>query len=261
MNWTRVFGMIRRNFYVWIRDLDRLFDAFWWAFFDLVIWGLMSTYFTQGVSHSNLVQQILIGIILWSVLARSQWEMSSSMLLESWEKNLINIFASPLTVGEFIVSSILLGVGKLLLVFFFMSGVAFLFYHFNIFAMSWWIVPLLVNVFLTSIWIALVVNALILRFGKRVMSFAWTLVVVVNPLSGVMYPIAALPKALQIISYAVPTSYVFEGMRSLLTTGSMDVTYIWMSMLLNGVYTALSVLLYVSTFQKARANGWLIKLA
>src|SRR5574341_1293228 len=107
MSWMHIQGMILRNLYVWVRDLDRVFDAFWWAFFDLVIWGFMSTYFAKG--NPGFVSQTLAGIILWSVLARSQWEISSSILLESWEKNLINIFTTPLSVGEFITSSILLG--------------------------------------------------------------------------------------------------------------------------------------------------------
>lgn len=253
--------MVIRNLYVWIRDLDRVFDAFWWAFFDLVIWGFMSVYFTQVSGRGDVAAATIAGIIFWAVLARSQWEISSSMLLESWEKNLINIFTSPLTVVEFIAASVLLGTGKLIVVFFFMVIVTLVFYSLNFFSLSWWIAPLLANVFLTSIWIALIINALILRFGKRVMSFAWTLALVVNPLSGVVYPLSALPPFLRTIAGFVPTSYVFEGMRSLLVTGSMDVSVLAMSFLLNSCYVLIAGVFYFRTFVKAREHGWLIKLA
>ncbi len=260
MNIRHIQGMMLRNIIVWMRDIDRIFDAFWWAFFDLVIWGFMSTYIGK-MTEGNMIQQLLTGIILWSVLARSQWEMSAAMLLESWEKNLINIFTSPLTIAEFIASSILLGVIKLIMVFLFMAALTALFYHFNVFVLNWWILVLLLNVFMTSIWIALFVNSMILRWGKRVVSFAWTLALVVNPLSGVMYPIKALPAALQYISWCLPTSYVFEGMRSLLTTNTVDIRYVGMSVGLNIIYVVIATAVYYYTFKKAREHGWLIKLA
>jgi len=260
MNITRIKAMIVRNLYVWARDLDRVFDAFWWAFFDIVIWGFMSTYFFRGSGGTSLVGTVLSGIIFWAVIARTQWEISSSMLLESWEKNLINIFASPLTVGEYVVSGILLGVGKLLLVFLFMALTALLFYQFNIFVMSWWIAPFLLSLFITSLWLALLVNALIIRYGKRVMSFAWTLSLLINPVSGVVYPVSALPRVLQLIASFVPSSYIFEGMRSLLSSGTVDPTMLIKSLGLNGIYLLASALVYAHTFKKAREHGWLIKL-
>lgn len=261
MNRTRVAGMILRNLYVWVRDLDRVFDAFWWAFFDVVVWGFMSTYFARGTGQSSFVAQFLSGIILWSVLARSQWEVSASMLLESWEKNLINIFTTPLTVGEFVVASVLLGLGKLVIVFFFMGAVTWVFFQFNVFVMSWWIVPFLASIFFTSVWVSLVVNALILRWGKRVMTFAWTLVLLINPVSGVVYPLSALPAPLQAIARLLPTSYVFEGMRQVLSTGTTEAQLIFVSFALNTVYLIGSVAFYLATFRRAQEHGWLIKLA
>ncbi len=260
MNIGHIKGMIVRNLYVWVRDLDRVFDAFWWAFFDVVIWGLMSTYFSQNAGKPGFIGGTLAGIIFWAVIARSQWEISSSMLLESWEKNLINIFVSPITFTEYIFSSVLLGLGKLVIVFFFMALVTIFFYQFNIFIMNWWIMPLLASLFLTSIWLAFFVNALIVMYGKRVMSFAWTLSLIINPVSGVVYPLSALPKVLQVVAWFVPSSYIFESMRSLLFSGTIDSMLLIKSFGLNLVYLVVSIWFYSYTFKKARVRGWLIKL-
>jgi ABC-2 type transport system permease protein len=259
MNTIRIKGMIIRNLYVWVRDLDRVFDAFWWAFFDVVVWGMMSTYFARG--NTMFIHQMLAGIIFWSILSRSQWEISSSMLLESWEKNLINIFISPLTVAEYITSSIFLGVAKLCMVICFMGAITFGFYRFNIFTLNFWIIPLSASLFLTSIWSALIINSLILRFGKRVMSFAWTLILIINPASGVVYPITALPRVLQIVSLFLPTSYIFTGAREILEKGTMDIRLLGISFVLNALYIFFGCMLYLRTFKKAREHGWLIKLA
>ncbi len=260
MNKNHIIAIVFRNLYVWIRELDRVFDAFWWAFFDVVIWGLMSTYFAGTFTSANIVGQLLTGVILWAVLARSQWEVSASMLIESWEKNLINIFTSPLTIAEFLTATILLGIGKLLIIFFFMSALVFVFYQFNIFVMSWWILPILTSLFLTSVWLALFINALIIRWGKSVMAFAWTLSLLINPVSAVVYPLSALPPALQTVARFVPSSYVFESMRSLLSTGTVDPSLLLTSFFLNGVYLAVSVVFFLFMFDRARRYGLLIKL-
>jgi len=261
MNWRHVYGIVLRNFYLWFREVDRVFDAFWWAFFDLVIWGFMGEYFTRGTASGHAVEQILVGIIFWSILARSQWEISASMLTEAWDRNLINVFTSPLTIAEFLTATLLLGIGKLVIVFLFTAGVALVFYHFNIFIMNWWILPLLASLFLTGVWLAFFLNAVILRFGKNVMSFAWTLALIINPVSGVMYPISALPPALQVVAKIIPSSYVFEGMRSILTTGTMNPNLLFVSFFLNGIYLFIAILFYLYTLDKAREHGWLIKLA
>lgn len=260
MNKSHIFAIVLRNLYVWVRELDRVFDAFWWAFFDVVIWGLMSTYFAGTFISTDIFGQLITGIILWAVLARSQWEVSASLIIESWERNLINIFTSPLTIAEFLSATVLLGIGKVLIIFFFMAGLVLLFYQFNIFTMSWWILPILSSLFLTSVWLALFINALILRWGKSVLTFAWTLVLVINPISGVVYPLSTLPPAFQSVARFVPSSYVFEGMRSILTTGTMDPSLLVTSFFLNGLYLVGSVTFFLYMFGEARRHGRLIKL-
>lgn len=260
MNINHIRGMLLRNFYVWFRDLDRLFDTFWWAFFDIVIWGFFSSYFSQS-SGSDILGKILSGTILWAVLARSQWEISASIIWESWERNIMNIFASPISLGEFLLSSIILGALKVVIVLSFMALVTVTLYQFNVFLLSFWIVPLVGSLFLTGIWIAFFINALVLRYGKSVISIAWTLIMIVNPISGVVYPLSSLPQALQLVARFLPSSYVFEGMRSVLDTGAMDVSFLVISFALNMVYLSGAIAFYWYTFKKAREHGWLIKLA
>ncbi|MFC1646867.1 ABC transporter permease [Patescibacteria group bacterium] len=245
---------------LWFRDIDRLFDAFWWSFFDVVIWGLMTTHYVAEM-NPGATGQIMIGIIFWTALARSQWEISVTMVVESWDRNLINIFSSPLTLFEFLFSSVVLGFAKMLIVLIFTSIVTLLFISFNVFSLNLWIIPLLANIFLTSIWLAFFINSLILRYGKNVITFAWTLIFLVNPISGVMYPLSVLPVWLQTISKAIPTSYVFEGMRSILISGNMDPKGLVYSFGLNLLYIFFSVMFFTYTFKKARVHGWLIKLA
>ena len=46
-------------------------------------------------------------------------------------------------------------------------------------------------------------------------SLAWTLMFLLMPLTCVYYPVAVLPDWLQSVAWALPPTYVFEGMRAL----------------------------------------------
>ena len=57
---------------------------------------------------------------------------------------------------------------------------------------------------------------LILRNGMGAENFAWSIMFLFMPLTCVYYPVTTLPVWLQPIAWALPPTYVFEGMRELL---------------------------------------------
>jgi ABC-2 type transport system permease protein len=56
----------------------------------------------------------------------------------------------------------------------------------------------------------------VLRHGLGAESIVWTLMFGVMPLACVYYPVTVLPHWLQYVAWALPPTYVFEGMRALL---------------------------------------------
>jgi ABC-2 type transport system permease protein len=63
--------------------------------------------------------------------------------------------------------------------------------------------------------IALFVIALVLRFGTGAEALAWGILFVVMPLSGVFYPVEALPEVLQPIALVLPSTHAFAAGRAL----------------------------------------------
>ena len=57
---------------------------------------------------------------------------------------------------------------------------------------------------------------MLLRYGLGAESLAWSLMFAVQPLGCVYYPVAALPAWLQPVAWALPPTYVFEGLRAML---------------------------------------------
>jgi ABC-2 type transport system permease protein len=67
--------------------------------------------------------------------------------------------------------------------------------------------------------VALFVVALVLRFGAGAEALAWGILFVIMPLSGVFYPVRALPGFLQPVAAVLPTTHAFIAGRMLLTGG------------------------------------------
>src|SRR5437868_3709775 len=109
----RVFAILLRHIYLFRHSLDRLSDAFYWPTIDLLIWGLTSTYLrSYSPQNSQIILIIITGLLFWLIVWRAQYEITVNILEELWNKNLVNLFVSPLRLSELIVSFILIGILK-----------------------------------------------------------------------------------------------------------------------------------------------------
>src|ERR1035437_9197094 len=104
INFNRVFAMVYRYAINLRHNFDRLSDMFYWPALDLFVWGLTGLYFARLSSQfSHSTEIILTGVIFWIVIWRAQYEITTNLLSEMWDYNLVNIFMSPLTVIEWII--------------------------------------------------------------------------------------------------------------------------------------------------------------
>jgi ABC-2 type transport system permease protein len=93
---------------------------------------------------------------------------------------------------------------------------AWLLFHYSIFSLGFPLLAFFANLIVCGWAIGLAVSGLVLRMGLGAEELAWAAVFLLAPVSGVYYPIGVLPGWLQAFAHAVPTSYVFEGMRGVL---------------------------------------------
>lgn len=102
--------------------------------------------------------------------------------------------------------------------------------------------------------------AVILRYGHQAEALAWAVPFLVQPVSAVFYPVSVLPNWLQPISYLVPATYVFEGMRHLLAGDQHVQDFLCKASCLNLVYASVSIVLLGIMLANARERGSLAKL-
>ncbi|QQG44749.1 MAG: ABC transporter permease [Candidatus Roizmanbacteria bacterium] len=253
----RIYGISLRYLFYFRHSLDRLSDVFYWPTIDLLLWGLTSLYFrSQLTTNANfIVFSIISGIIFWIIVWRGQYEITVNILSELWDRNLINIFASPLKFSEWIISFVILGVIKAMISFVFASAIAYLLYKLQIFAYGVYLIPFILLLIMTGWAVGFFVAGIILRFGSKFQSLAWAFVMVFAPFSAIYYPVSILPDWAQRISSLIPSTYIFEGVREVLKTGNLDLNKIYLSLLLNVIYLALSLWYLRNSFNKVLDNG------
>lgn len=260
INWSCVFAIVVRHLYNWRRDFDRVVDTFWWASTDVIFWGLTSTYVLSFSSGVDLMIVFVGGIIFWNIVQNSQREINMPLLDEAWNRNLVNLFTTPISLLEFVIATILLGIFKLLMVLILLSILAYFLYSYNIFFSGIYLLPAIINLVLVGWSVGFFIDGMIFRFGYKIQAFAWAFIFVIYPFSAVLYPVDILPVWARGIAAILPTSYVFENMRSILFTGTFNVTDIYISFVLNIIYIVLSLIFLKKMFQNALDNGRLIKL-
>ncbi len=256
MNTQRIYAIILRHFYLLRRSYDRMVDSFYWITLDLIIWGITGLYFQQLTENSQqIIFMIISGVILWNIAYRAQSDISLGLIEELWNWNLINLFVSPLTFIEWVVALVALGAVKSIMSFLFGALVAFILYKIGIFFLSVHLLTFIILLLMTGWWLGFTVAAIVLRYGTRVQTLAWTLVWLISPLSAIYYPLSILPVWVQKIAAFVPTSYVFEQGRNLLYNGVVDYNKLLIAFGLNGIYLILSIIYLRNSFDSVLKKG------
>ena len=259
----RIIALFLRHTYLYKRSLVRAMEVFYWPLLDLLVWGFVSVYlsrFNPSDERIDFVALFLGALILWDILFRSQQGISVSFLEEVWSRNFLNLFITPLSVGEYIASLMLVSIFKIVLVLFVSSLLAYIFYSFNLFIIGISLIPFVANLIILGWAIGIITTALILRFGQQAEVLAWGIAFLFQPISAVFYPVSVLPAWLQSVARLVPSSHVFEGMRSVIIYHKFDGSALLVAFILNLVYLTISLAFFFYMFRIVRDKGLLSRM-
>ncbi len=255
----RVYGILLRHFYLLKHSLSRWIDLLYWPTIDLLLWGFVSLSI-QGKEDGFLVYHFLGGLILWNILIRAQQGLAVGFLEDVWARNLLHLFASPLTLLDYLTGLIIFSIFRAFMASFLMGVLAVLIFHFNFFQQGIYFFQYTFGLLIFAWSIGLITIALILYFGQEAEIFAWALALLFLPFSAVFYPVSVLPPLFQKIAYFVPTSYVFEGMRSLLLGNLPTLQSLLKIYVLDLAYIFFSILIFLYFFKTAKVKGKLTKI-
>ena len=252
----RVLAVVQRHLYHFKRNWDRLSDSIYWPIMDLVIWGLSTSWIQQSQPQAHdLLLIMLTAIVFWQIVWRANYEVSVNLLEETWCRNVVNLFSTPLEVSEWIAGVMLVGAIKVLMSVLVGLSACWLLYTMNILTLGYALLPFLVGLTLFGWSLGFFASGLIVRFGRQIQTIAWMMGFLFAPLSAVYYPVEALPQWIQPVSYALPTTYIFEGMRAVLSGFGFSWRALVISFALNFLFLAASVAFFCVMFEKRRCKG------
>lgn len=256
----RIGAMTLRYWYLLRSSWPRLLDLIYWPAVQMLMWGFLQTYIDQNAGFAARVGGTFIGaVLLWDILFRGQLGFSISFLEEMWSRNMANLMMSPLKPVEFIVSLMIMSLVRLAIGMVPVSILAIVFFGFNLYGMGFALAAFFANLILTSWAVGIFVSGLVLRNGLGAENLAWTIMFVFLPLTCVYYPVAVLPAWLQIASWMLPPTYVFEGMRALLIDHVFRADLMLQAFALNLVLITAASVAFLALLKSARRHGSLLQ--
>jgi ABC-2 type transport system permease protein len=256
----RIGAMILRYWYLLISSWPRLLELVYWPALQIVTWGFLQTYIAQNAGFFARAGGTFIGaIILWDILFRGQLGFSISFLEEMWARNLGNLMMSPLKPIEFLISLMIMSLIRLAIGVIPMTLLAMFFFHFNFYSLGLPLIAFFCNLIFTSWSLGIFVSGLVIRNGLGAESIVWTLMFGILPLACVYYPVSVLPHWLQYLAWALPPTYVFEGMRALLIDHVFRADLMVDALLINAVLFIVSFAIFLGLLNSARRAGSLLQ--
>jgi ABC-2 type transport system permease protein len=134
------------------------------------------------------------------------------------------------------------------------------FFGFNLYGMGLALAAFFLNLILTSWAVGIFVSGVVMRNGLGAESLAWTIMFLLMPLTCVYYPVAVLPHWLQMVAWALPPTYVFEGMRALLIDHVFRADLMGQAFLMNMVLFGAGVVGFMQLLKSARRHGSLMQI-
>jgi ABC-2 type transport system permease protein len=255
MNFNRAFAIVLRQYYLMRGSFSRIIPLFLWVAIDMVLWGFLSKYLDSVSTGMRFVAQLLGSVLLWDFLQRVMQGVTIAFLEDVWSRNFLNFFASPLRVSEYVgglvITSILTSmVGLVVMIVLATTVFGLSFLSFGLLAL-----PFVGILFLSGIALGILGAAMVLRLGPSSEWFIWPIPALISPFAGVFYPVATLPAWMRMVSLALPPSYVFEGMRTSLATGTVSAGSLLAGAGLSVMYLGLSCWLFRQTYRYAIRTG------
>ncbi len=260
MNLSPVAAVVLRYFYLLRVTPARWVPIFAWVAIDIVLWGFITRYLgSVTISRVNFVFTLLGAVLLFDFFTRVMHGVAGVFLEDVWSRNFLNFFASPISIGQYLlglvitsIATSLIALAVMLLLATAVFGLSFVSYGFSL-------VPFLLILFLFGVSMGITTSAVVFRLGPSAEWFVWPVPAIISPFAGVFYPISVLPHWMEFIGRLLPPSYVFDGVRKIAAGGHAASGPLLWGIGLGIIYIFLACWFFTRVFRHAVRTGILAR--
>lgn len=256
MRAARAGAIVLRQIYLLRGSPVRLLPMIAWVAIDIVLWGFITRYLSAVTGPKvNFVATLLGAVLLWDFLGRVMQGVTTAFFEDVWSRNFLNIFATPLTIGDYLSGLVLTGVGTSLLGLAAMLALATSVFGFSFLAYGAAIVPFVLVLFVTGISLGILGAAIVLRLGPASEWLIWPIPSLISPFVGVFYPLSTLPAWMQAIGRCLAPSYVFQAMREIVAGRPAPAADLAFAIGLTGLYLLLACWIFAGVYRFTLRTG------
>lgn len=261
MSLRGTYAIALRQFYLMRGSPTRMLPMFAWVAVDIVLWGFITRYLNSVSSDQgmNFVPHLLGAVLLWDFFSRVMQGVTTAFFEDVWARNFLNVFASPLSISDYLAGLILTSVITSIIGLAVMMALATGVFGLSFLSYGPLLVPFVLVLFLFGIALGVFASAIVLRLGPASEWLVWPIPALLSPFAGVFYPLSTLPPWMQAIGRTLPPSYVFEGMRSVVSGQGMALTTLWWGAGLALLEIVLAAWFFERTFRYAIRSGLLAR--
>lgn len=258
LSWRRIRGVLLHNYYDMRHSPVRWMEIAYWPLIEMVLWGFITTFLAQTNADVPGGVRLLLGaVVLWQLVFRSSIEVCWAFLIDVWDRNILNVHASPVTPIEHFLGSLIFAVMRVLAAGAVLVGLAWAFFDYNLFDAGRVLPAALLGLMGMGWGLALFIRTLILRYGHNAEIMAWSLPFLLQPVSAVFYPVDVLPGWLEGVAAAVPAAHVFEALRAFLENGHVLGGRLAAAVGLDAAYLGLAAAAAARAYRVVREKGLL----
>ena len=104
----RVAAVVLRQLFLLRGSPARVLPLFAWVAIDIVLWGFITRYLNAVASPGFDFVPVLLGaVLLWDFFARVMHGVTMAFFEDVWSRNFLNVFATPITTGEYVCGLVL----------------------------------------------------------------------------------------------------------------------------------------------------------
>jgi ABC-2 type transport system permease protein len=210
-------GIAVRQFYLYRSSPTRVLPLIVWVAVDIVLWGFISRYL-NSVSRAgfDFTPALLGAVLFWDFFTRVMQGVTTAFFEDVWSRNFINVFATPLSISEYVAGLVATSVATSSISLVVMLLLATLLFGLAALAPGALLLPCVFVLLLFGIALGILATAMVLRFGPASEWLVWPIPALLSPFAGVFYPLSTLPRWMRVVARLLPPSYIFEGMRAVI---------------------------------------------
>lgn len=255
-SWRRVWAVVSRQALVQYRN-----PGMWFLLLALpVVDALLFT--SIGVAYGSgdgPIRVLFTGILLFHLVWQLTLAGSLGFLEEVWSRNVLNLFTTPVREIEYATALGVVGLMRTLIAVVLIGAVGGGMYAVDPASAGWVLAPAAAVLLVFGWAVALLVVGLTLQFGDSAEVFSWGTLVLLMPLSGVFYPVEALPGGLQAVARAIPLTRAFDATRIGIQGGGVAEGDLIIAALGSVVAVALAFWFVLRQLRRFREMGWITR--